>query len=80
MNRNGLSLRTGTTITQKDPDQLINKLVSYTVQVRRLQIKQNYLPSDIIAMDETPVWSDMVATTTVAPTGSRDVSLNIHRP
>jgi len=75
MKRNGLSLRRRTTIAQKDLDQLINKLVSYIVQVRRLQMKQNYLPSDIIAMDETPVWSDMVATMTVAPTGSRDVSL-----
>ena len=38
MKRNGLPFRRRTSIAQKDPAQLINKLVTYILQVRRLQI------------------------------------------
>ena len=34
--RNRLSLRQRTTTAQKDPAQLINKLVAYVLEVRRL--------------------------------------------
>ena len=75
MKRNGLSLRRRTSIAQKDPEQLVNKLVSYILQARRLEMKCKFDPSNIYAMDETPVWSDMVGTTTVTRKGSSEVVL-----
>ena len=56
MKRNGLSLRRKNSFAQQDPDRMVAKLVSYVIQVRRLQEKHKYKASDIIAMDETPVW------------------------
>ena len=73
MRRTGLSMRRRTSVAQKDPNQLINKIVCYHIQVRRLQSKFDFLPSNIYAMDETPVWEDMVATTTVDRKGTKDV-------
>ena len=61
MKRNGLSLRRKTSVAQQDPERMITKLVSYVIQVRRLQNRHNYSPSNIIAMDETPVWCDMIS-------------------
>ena len=52
MARHGLSLRRKTTVAQKDPEQLIDKLVGYVLHIRRFCMKYNYLPSSIIAMDE----------------------------
>ena len=53
MNRHGLSVRRKTTQSQKDPERLVDKLVHF---VRN---------QDIIAMDETAVWLDMISGTTV---------------
>ena len=47
-------------MAQKDPDQFIDKLVSFVLHVRRLAMKNPYDAVDIIAMDETPsgkIWS-----------------------
>ena len=71
MRRNGLSLRRKTTTAQQDPERLIDKLISYILHVRRLSIKFKYQPSNIIAMDETPVWNDMVSNTTVDKRGAK---------
>ena len=75
MQRNGLSLRRKTSIAQKDPDRVIDKLVAFVLQVRRLSSKHNYQPVDIIVMDETPVWSDMISDTTIDITGSKTVTV-----
>ena len=75
MKRNGLSLRRKTSIAQQDPERMIAKLVSYVIQVRRLQKKHEYSLSDIIAMDETPVWCDMVSETTIDATGKKTITL-----
>ena len=72
MRRHGLSLRRRTSI---GPQQLINRLVSYVIHARRMQIRCNFKASQIYAMDETPVWQDMVGTTTVSKVGSQDVGL-----
>ena len=55
MKTNGLSLRRKTSVAQQDPERMVAKLVSYVINVRRLQRKHDYSPSCIIAMDETPV-------------------------
>ena len=54
---------------------MADKLVMYAVQIRSLQQKFNYSAGSIIAMDETAVWSDMVAETTVDKTGRKDIPL-----
>ena len=71
MRRNNLSLRRKTSVAQQDPEKLIGKLVSYVIHVRRLQETHQYELAQIITMDETPVWSDMVSETTVDVTGKK---------
>ena len=75
MRRNGLSLRQKTSVAQKDPSKFINKLVSYIINARRFAAKYNYLPGNIIAMDETPVWADMVSDTTVDKTDAPTITM-----
>lgn len=75
MKRNGLSLRRRTTIAQKNPSCMIDKLVMYVIQNRRLQRKFKYPASSIIAMDETAIWSDMLSGTTVDTIGKKDIPL-----
>ena len=45
------------------------------LQALRLQIAYKFDPSNIYTMDETPVWSDMVGTTTVTKKVSSRVLL-----
>ena len=75
MKRHGFSLRRKTTTAQKDPSLLVDRLVAFGVHVRRLQKVYSYAESAIVAMDETPVWSDMISNTTVEITGSKDVPM-----
>ena len=75
MKRNGLSLCRKTSIAQKDPDKLIDKLVSFVLQVRRLSLRYEYQAADIIAIDETPVWIDMLSDTTIDATGTKSVTV-----
>ena len=70
MKRNGLSIRRRTTQAQKTPDQLINKLSAYILKVRRLRKRMNYELKNIIAMDETAIWNDMISNTTGGETWS----------
>ena len=58
---------------QKGHEQLIGKLVSYVIHARRLPTKFSFDPSQIYAMDETPVLQGMVGTTTVNKKESQDV-------
>ena len=62
-------------MAQKDPHQLIDKLVSYVFHVRRLAMIYPYDAANIIAMDETPVWADMVFATTVDDTSKNNVTV-----
>ena len=40
-------------------------------------MKHPFKASDIIAMDETPIWTDMVSDTTVDVTGKKTVTVKI---
>ena len=53
--RNNLSLRRKTSVAQKDSEKLIAKLVSYVIQIRRMQKANNYQDTQIIAMAERTV-------------------------
>ena len=71
MQRHGLSLRRKTTQAQKDPNHLVDKLVMYVLQVRKLFRLHLYRPSNVISMDETAVWADMLSETAVDRVGSK---------
>ena len=73
--RNGLPLKRKTSVAQKNTSRLIYKLVSYMLHIRRFTAKHNYSPANITAMDEKPVWLDMVSNTTVDKTGARTVTM-----
>ena len=75
MRRNGLSLRRKTTTAQQEPHRAIDKMISYLLHVRRLSRQHNYQSSCIVAMDETPVWDDMVSATTVDNVGAASIDL-----
>ena len=75
MRCHGFSLRRKTRTTQKDPSHLIDRLVSFVMHVRRLQRQYNFTPHNIVAMDETAVWNDMVSETTVEATGAKNVPI-----
>ena len=75
MKRKGLSVRRKTSIAQKEHNQLIDRLIAYILLVRRLKMKYNYQLADIIVMDGTPIWSDMVSERTVDSTGAKSVSM-----
>jgi hypothetical protein len=71
--RHGFTLRRKTTACQKDPEELIPKIVNFVVFVRQLRVEHDY--ADIIACDETPIWLDFVSDTTVNRTGAKEVSV-----
>ncbi|KAG7276410.1 hypothetical protein CRUP_002864 [Coryphaenoides rupestris] len=56
LKRNDLSLRRRTTMAQKDPDLLTEKLVSFVDFFGKAVGSKGILEKDIIAMDETAVW------------------------
>ena len=66
LSRSGFSLCRKTSFAQQDCERLLDKLVSFIITIRRQNMKFEYDLSNIIAMDETPVWSVMVSETTVA--------------
>ena len=67
--------RRKTTESQKDTEKLIDKLIAYVLQARRLRVKFSYSDSDIIAMDETAVWQDMLSNTTVDSIGLNTIAM-----
>lgn len=75
MSRHGLAIRRKTIESQKDPEKLIDKLIGYILQIRWQQGKIAYHDKDIIAMDETVVWQDMVSNTTVDNIGESTIRL-----
>ena len=75
MRRYGFSPRRKTTTAQKNPSYMINRIVAYVMHVCRLQKQFSFDDTDIIAMDETAVWNDMISNTTVQKTGSKEVNM-----
>ena len=72
MRGNSLFLRRKTSVAVKNPGKLIAKLVPYVIQICRMQKVNSYRNAQIIAMDETPVWNDMVSQTTVDACGKKN--------
>jgi hypothetical protein len=62
-------------VAQKDPADLFTKIVSLITFVSNNVATKKITPANIIAMDETSLWFDMLSNTTIAPTGSKTVQL-----
>jgi hypothetical protein len=75
MSRNELSVRRRTTIAQKNPNDMIQKMVSFINFMERARERLKATASEIIAMDETAVWFDMVGESTVHSTGAKSISI-----
>ncbi len=75
LRRNGFSLRRRTTDSQRLPQDLIPKVSSFILRVRKSRQEHQYPLSAIGSMDETPLWLDMPGDTTVARVGERTVSV-----
>ena len=75
MRRHGFSLQRKTTTAQKDLSYIIDRIAAYVMHVRRLQKQFSFDDTNIIAMDETAVWNDMVSNTTVQKTDSKEVNM-----
>ncbi|KAG1968293.1 pogo transposable element with KRAB domain [Pimephales promelas] len=69
LQRNDFSVRRRTTVAQKDARHLTEKLVNFVTYTTRIIKAKKIQPKNIIAMDETVVWFDMVGSTTVDAKG-----------
>ena len=75
LERNGLSLRRRTTVSQRLPQDLIQKVSSFLLHVRRLRLQHHHSLTAIGNMDEIPLWLDMPGDTTISRVGDRTVSI-----
>ena len=73
--RHSLSLRRRTTVSQRLAVDLVPKVLSFILNIRRVNINKQYALSLIGNMDETPLWLDMPGETTVTHSGDRSVSV-----
>ncbi|CAJ1059666.1 Pogo transposable element with KRAB domain [Xyrichtys novacula] len=73
LRRNNFTCRRRITIAQKDTKEFTEKLVKFVNFSSRMIERMKILERDIIAMDETAVWFDMVGSTTVETRGTRSV-------
>jgi len=74
-NRHRITLRQKTTVCQKLPDVLAPKVSSYLLYVRSKRLKLNLTLQNMGAMDETPIWLDMGADSTVDFVGNKSVPI-----
>ncbi|KAL2087486.1 hypothetical protein ACEWY4_016314 [Coilia grayii] len=74
LKRNDFSVRRRTTVAQKDARHFTEKLVNFITHTARIIETTNIQPRNIIAMDETAMYFDMVGSTAVVP-GARSVPL-----
>jgi len=75
MKRHRLSLRRKTSVAQKDPNMLFEKLADFIQYSSNLAAKNKVYPANIIAMDETAIFFDMPSSTTMDHTGNKTISL-----
>ena len=76
MRRKGLSIRRRTDISQKLPEDYEDKLVEFQKFIIKQRKLHDYDLSQIGNADQTPLTFDLPAATTVAPKGSKTVSIN----
>ena len=72
-NRHNMSLRSRTSMSQKLPSDLEEKIASFSQFVRKLRVENDFEDMYIINMDETPVFFDLVPSKTIDTKGSKSV-------
>src|SRR5688500_7470191 len=77
MSRNNFSNRRRTTITQRLPDDLIEKQQEFLAFIMYRRIQHDYPLALIGNMDETPVSFDLSSNTTIDELGAQSVSIRI---
>lgn len=75
MKRNNLSFRRKTTQGQQRPVRESYLIRNFILFVRGLRIKNRYLETDLVAMDETAVWMDAPGDTTITESGARTIKV-----
>lgn len=75
MERHSFSLRRRTTVSQRLPADVITKVVSFVMCVRKLSKAHTYNLGDIGNADETPCWMKIPGDTTVERSGKKSVPL-----
>lgn len=76
MCRNDSVIRAKTTVSQKLPAALEEKMTKFHAAVKEA-IKQNQYPLELIGnMDETPMYFDMAFNTTIEKKGTKSVSIH----
>lgn len=75
MVRKKISMRRRTTIAQRIPKELGQKVSSYITQIRHLRKTRHHSERNIAAMDETGLWLDMPGRTTLNEQGARTVAI-----
>ena len=75
MKRHKIGLRRKTTISQRLPRDLVPEIVKHIISIRRLRMKHDYEMQFLGAMDETPLWLDMPAATTLDFCGERSIPI-----
>ena len=75
MDRHGLTLRKRTSLAQRDPGNLIDRVISFILNVWRKFHEKEYAKENVIAIDETPIWLDMPSSTTVNEAGASNVTI-----
>lgn len=71
LKRNRFSLRKRTTVAQKTPEHVKEKVIDFLAFVHNLRKNCGYATASIGAADETSVWMDPTQDTTIEKTGKR---------
>ena len=75
LKRHSFSVWRRTTVGQKLPQDLVDKVAGFVIRVRKLRNQNGYPLFHIGNMDETAVWLDMPGETTIARTGEISVPI-----
>lgn len=75
LRRNRFTLRRSTTVSQKQPEDCVTKVVRFLRYVWRHVENSKLSPSAIFAMDETPLWIEPCRGVTIDRIGAKDVPL-----
>ena len=75
MKRHALSFRRKTTVSQRIPEECIQKAIRFIRSMVNTRREQELENNQIIGCDETSIWLDAVGNYTLAEKGSKDVPL-----
>ena len=79
MNSHRLTLRKRTFLAQHDPGNLIDRVISFILNVRRKFHTKQYAMANVIAMDKEPIWLDMPSDTTLNEAGASSLTIRSTR-